>query len=108
MACLNKISNAIAQIPLDIYLRTDTGKEREVNSPLSYILSIRPNASMTPSLFKKYIINQLLIYGECFAKVIRDQDGNIKAIEPLRQGVITLIPLHQLTGTSTTDILKTK
>ncbi|WP_162474094.1 phage portal protein [endosymbiont 'TC1' of Trimyema compressum] len=89
MACLNKVSSTIGQIPLDIYLRTDKGKEKEVTSPLAYALSTRPNSGMTPSIFKKYIVNQMLIYGECFAKIIRNEVGTVKAIAPLRTGSIT-------------------
>ena len=44
---------------------------------------------MTPSVFKKYIVNQLLIFGECFAKVVRAENGSIKAIAPLKHGAIT-------------------
>ena len=89
LSCLNKIVLNVSQTPLNIYLKTKEGKEKDTTSNLAYILRSRPNASMTPSIFKKFIVNQLLIFGECFASIIRNKKGEVIAIAPLKRGIIT-------------------
>jgi len=89
LSCLNKIVSNVSQTPLNIYLKTKDGKEKDTTSNLAYVLRSRPNGSMTPSIFKKFIVNQLLIFGECFASIIRNKNGEVIAIAPLKRGTIS-------------------
>ena len=89
LSCLNKIVLNVSQTPLNIYLKTKEGKEKDTTSNLAYVLRSRPNGSMTPSIFKKFIVNQLLIFGECFASIIRNKKGEVIAIAPLKRGVVS-------------------
>lgn len=90
LTCLNKMADTIGQLPLNVYLKDDKGnKERDFKNNLDYVLSTRPAANMTPTIFKKYITMQMLIFGECFCKVIRDSTGEVIAIAPLKNSTIT-------------------
>lgn len=80
-SCINLIANSIARMPFNVLRSIDKGKEK-VSNDLSYLLKTRPNKFMTPSSFKKYIISQMLIYGESFVW-IKTKAGRVVELLPL-------------------------
>lgn len=80
-ACVNLIANSIARMPFNLLENTDKGKVK-VNNELAMLLKRRPNKFMTPSAFKKYIIIQMLVYGESFVW-IKTKNGRPTELLPL-------------------------
>ena len=80
-SCINLIANSIARMPFNVLRNTEKGKEK-VSNDLSYLLKTRPNKFMTPSAFKKYIISQMLVYGESFIW-IKTRGGRVVELLPL-------------------------
>lgn len=65
IACLNIRAGTISKMPIRVYRRTPNGKEK-VDNEVSYLLNIRPNKNMTPTMFKKLISYNVDLYGDCF------------------------------------------
>lgn len=80
-ACVNLIANSIARMPFNVLENTDQGKVK-ANNDLAMLLKRRPNKFMTPSAFKKYIIQQMLVYGESFVW-IKTKNGRPSELLPL-------------------------
>lgn len=80
-ACVNLIANNVSRMPFVLYENTENGKVKADND-LATILKKRPNKFMTPSAFKKYIVVQMLVYGEAFVW-IKTKNGRVVELLPL-------------------------
>ena len=68
--CVVIRSNSISKLPLQLFKTSKTGKIRDKNHNLWYLLEKRPNKWQTPSQFKSYIeVSLSLIHKMC----IRDR-----------------------------------
>lgn len=89
--CVVIRANSIAKLPLQLYKRTKTGKERERKHQLWYLLEKRPNKFQTPSQFKSYIEVSRLLWGNAYIQMVFDNLGNIVALEPLDPSKVTML-----------------
>lgn len=71
-ACVKIISETIATLPVNVYQKTDAGRERLTNHPAAHLLT-NPNAWQTKSQFFKTIIAHLLLWGNGYAVIQRDR-----------------------------------
>lgn len=83
-ACVRLLAETVAGLPLHLYRYTDGGKEKAVDHPLYKILYRQPNPEMTSFSFREVMMVQLLLWGNCYAQIIRDG----------RNGILGLYPLH--------------
>jgi HK97 family phage portal protein len=84
LACVKVISEAVASLPLHVYLRKDNGdSEKAFNHPLYNLLHLMPNIEMTAYTFIETALTHLLVYGNFYAQVIRDGRGYPAALYPL-------------------------
>lgn len=49
--CLKMLSETLAKMPIKLFQATEHGVERIENSDLDYVLNVRPNPLMTPTIF---------------------------------------------------------
>ena len=82
-ACIRVLSESIAQLPIHIYQHTDNGKEKVTNHALYPLLHDQPNHEMTSFVFREVMMSHLLIYGNAYAQIIRNNGGRIVGIYPL-------------------------
>lgn len=82
-ACIRVLSESIAQLPVHIYQYTDKGKEKVTNHPLYLLLHDQPNPEMTSFVFRETLMSHLLIYGNAYAQIIRNNGGQIIGLYPL-------------------------
>ena len=85
-ACVRLLAETVAGLPLHLYRYTDKegrGKEMAKDHPLYKILYRQPNPEMTSFSFRETMLVQLLLWGNCYAQIIRDG----------RNGIISLYPL---------------
>jgi len=82
-SCVRILSEAIASLPLNVYRYTDGGKEMDHLHPLFYVLHNEPNKEMTSFIFREALMSHLLIWGNAYAQIIRDNAGRIIALYPL-------------------------
>ena len=85
-ACVRLLAETVAGLPLHLYRFTDAeekGKEKAKDHPLYKILYRQPNPEMTSFSFREVMMTHLLLYGNCFAQVVRDGRNQILSIYPL-------------------------
>ena len=75
-ACVRVLSEDIAALPLQVFMRTkDGGKERARSHPLYFLLHDEPNGEMTAMSFKQAMMVNLLLGGNAYAFVEYDMSG---------------------------------
>ena len=82
-ACIRVLSEAVAQLPLHVYERTENGRERAVSHALYALLHDQPNREMTSFAFRETMMLHLLVYGNAYAQIIRNNGGQIIGLYPL-------------------------
>jgi len=84
-ACVRLLAETVAGLPLHLYRMTDgaNSKEKATDHPLYKLLYRQPNPEMTSFSFREVMMVQLLLWGNCYAQIIRDG----------RNGIISLYPL---------------
>lgn len=76
-ACVRLLSESIASLPLFLYRKTETGKEKATNNPLYGVLHDVPNPETDSFQFWQAFIANMLIYGRGYAEVVRNNAGQI-------------------------------
>jgi len=82
-ACIRVLSEAVAQLPLHVYERTENGRERAVNHVLYSLLHDQPNREMTSFAFRETMMLHLLVYGNAYAQIIRNGRNEVVGLYPL-------------------------
>lgn len=92
------ISNAIAQLPLQPYRVDDDGYKTLMKShPLWHILDCQPNQRMTRHTFIKTLVTSVLLKGNGYAYIERDESGKIvKGLHYIPQEYVTIVPPSRL------------
>ena len=83
-ACVRILSESIAALPLHVYEYKNGGKERVPNHPLYYLLHDAPNDEMTSFQFRECSMAHLLLWGNSYAQILRNNLDNITGLYPLR------------------------
>lgn len=83
-ACVRVISEDIASLPLITYKRLDRGKERATSHRLYRLLHDEPNPFMTAMQLRETLQGHVLLWGNAYANIERDDDGRPVAVWPLR------------------------
>jgi HK97 family phage portal protein len=74
-AAVRVISETIAQLPFNYYIKTERGREQYTENPLYLLANSEPNPIQTKYIFFETLINTLLLYGNAFAHIRRNQRG---------------------------------
>lgn len=82
-ACVRAISEDVASLPLITYKRLEHGKDRAVAHPIFPLLHDAPNPHMTAMQFREMMQAHLLLRGNAYAHIERDEDGRVLALWPL-------------------------
>lgn len=83
-ACVRVLAEGLAELPLHVYQFTDDGgKQRAIKHPLYSLLHDAPNPEMTSFIFRETIMNHLLLWGNAYAQIIRNGQGQITGLYPL-------------------------
>ena len=82
-SCVRILAETLAALPLQVYRRTDKGKEKAYDSPLYFLLHDQPNEEMTSFVFRETLMSHLLIWGNAYAQIIRDGRGQVLGLYPL-------------------------
>jgi len=79
-ACVNILANGIATLPMQIFKRTQTGREREKRHPTHKILEKRPNPYQGPFKFKHLIETHRNLWGNAYVNIEWRADGRPKSL----------------------------
>lgn len=94
--CIEVISNSISMMPFQPFQTDKKGfKKLMVNTPLYNILNCNPNQRMTRVQFMKVLVTNLLLDGNAYAFIERE-NGNIKALHYIPSSYVTINPPENL------------
>ena len=84
-ACVRLLAETVAGLPLHLYrMNEEAGsKEKAVDHPLYKLLYRQPNPEMTSFSFREVMMTHLLLYGNCYAQIIRDGRNSVLSLYPL-------------------------
>ncbi len=91
-ACVRLISQTVASLPILVYERTPTGRTVKEDHWFARLMAHKPNRYQTRYEFIEYMIGNLVLRGNCYAKLIR-VGGRIVSIMPMAasQVEVTLV-----------------
>ena len=90
-AAISAISESLASLPLNLYQRTDEGRQKARQHPLYKLLHDAPNDRQTALEFREMMQRHVLLRGNAYAEVIWDANGQPKALEPLHPDHVTIL-----------------
>ena len=93
-AAVRVISETISQLPLNYYIKTETGREKYTESPLFTLLHDEPNNIQTKYVFFETFLNTLLLYGNAYAHISRDNKGRPIALNLVHPDDVTVMVLN--------------
>ncbi len=83
-SCVRILAETVAMLPLIEYRRLDKGKERATDHYLYSILHDAPNPEMTSFTFRETLQGHLGTWGNAYAEIQWNSDGEVVALWPLR------------------------
>lgn len=81
-ACIRNISEDVAKVPLKMYRKTGNERER-IDHPLFDLLNHQPNPEMGSMDFRQTLTAHALGWGNGYAEIQRNINGDVKALWPL-------------------------
>lgn len=83
-AAVRHISEAIASLPIRVLVKQpDGGKLVDEEHPLHWLVAHEPNSYQTSAVFREWLMTQVLLYGNGYAKLERNGAGQVIALHPL-------------------------
>lgn len=84
-ACIRVLSEAVAQLPLNVYRYAENGGKnvKATDHYLYDLLHKAPNPEMSSFVWRETMMAHLLIWGNAYSQIIRDGTGKITALYPL-------------------------
>jgi HK97 family phage portal protein len=90
-SCVKVIAEAVASLPLHVYIEKANGDtEKAFNHPIYKLLHLAPNKEMTAYTFIETALSHLLLWGNFYAQIIRDGRGYPIALYPLLPNKIAI------------------
>jgi HK97 family phage portal protein len=84
LACVRILANSVAMLPLPVYRRlSPRGKERVPSHPLYPILQEQANPEMTAFELRRWLMQGVLLWGNCYAEIEWSARGEVAALWPL-------------------------
>ncbi len=84
-ACVRLLGETVASLPKFIYKRIKGGgKERWPDYPLYPILHDKPNSNMTSFSYFQVMMTHLLLWGNSYSEIIRENGGTVTELWPLQ------------------------
>ena len=74
--CVDKISNTLSTLPVQLFSHTKSGKRLAVGHPLFYALE-NPAVEETPTMFYGQLVRHILLKGNAYIHINRDKNGDI-------------------------------
>lgn len=99
-ACVTLIAKTIASLPLKVYRRKPNGDAVEVAETVPYyLLHDEPNPAMTSCVWREYLTANILLGGNAYAVIGRDQANRVVDLFPIPWHAVT--PARQKSGRNT-------
>ena len=101
--CVEVITNGVASLPVKLYRTDEKGFKYEIHNNLSFILSKKPTGKINAFTFYKLIVKDILLMGNAYALILRDDNGEIIGLQYIQAGLVSPIDKvdrieYQVTG----------
>lgn len=94
-ACVAAISETVGSLPLNLFERTDKGREKATGNPLYRLLHDTPNDYQTALEFREQLQRHVLLRGNGYAEIVRDNAGRPEALLPVHPDRVTILRTAQ-------------
>lgn len=93
--CVNVISESVAQLPLETYRRDADGyKTLYFSHPAFELLREFPSPDMTRFVFLKTLVSSVLLQGNGYAYIDRDEKGNALSLQYIPSGLVNIVYIN--------------
>lgn len=83
-ACVRVLAESFASLPLHTYYNGPDGDTvKALSHPLYHILHDEPNPEMTSFVFRETLMTHILLWGNGYAQILRNQRGEVMGLYPL-------------------------
>lgn len=93
-ACVSAVSETIASLPLHLYRKTDTGREKASEHALHRVLHDSPNERQSALEFREMLTAHMLLRGNAYARIVRGNDGQVRQLLPLHPDRVRILELE--------------
>jgi len=93
-ACVSAISETIGSLPLAVYRKTDTGREKAPDHALYRVLHDMPNDRQSALEFREQMTAHMLLRGNAYARIVRGGDGQVRQLIPLHPDRVRILELE--------------
>lgn len=90
-ACVQIISETVATLPPVVYRLVGDGKEPDPGHPVARLFSDEPNSLQTPVEFLELMTAHVLLRGNAYAEIVRDQRGAPSELIPLHPDRVSVL-----------------
>lgn len=87
--CIRIISEDVAKLPLQVFQKQERGRNKLSNHNLYYLFNHQPNPEMSAISFRQTLTSHALGYGNGYAEIVRDVNGDIDSLWILPPDKIT-------------------
>ncbi|WP_342488653.1 phage portal protein [Bacillus sp. FSL M8-0266] len=80
-----------AKLPLQVFKKTENGRQRAIDHPVVKLLEKRPNSLQTPYVFKHTITVHRNLWGNAYVRIVSGKNGypkELKILEPSRVRIV--------------------
>lgn len=84
-ACVRIIAGSLSSLPLHLYRRTETGRDKIKDDNLWWLLSEEPTPRYTAASMWEFVGKSILLRGDSFVFIRRDFNGAVREFIPLRR-----------------------
>ena len=89
-AAVRIIAETLAALPWQVFARLDSGRQSLPNHPVQWFLNHQANPEMSAYVFRRLIVQHMLLWGNGLAEIERDGAGRVRALWPLPPDRVTL------------------
>jgi HK97 family phage portal protein len=89
-AAVNFIPGTLAGLPLNLFRRTESGRERVTDTPLAKLLHDAPNDEQSSFEWRKYMFERVMTGGRGLSFIERNASGAVTDIWPLEPGKVKI------------------
>lgn len=90
-AAVAAISESVGSLPLDVYRRTDDGRDKARTHPLYALLHDAPNEWQTALEFREQLQRHILLRGNAYARIRWSGAGRVQALEPINPDSVSIL-----------------
>ncbi|PKE66229.1 phage portal protein [Macrococcoides caseolyticum] len=81
--CIKVLADDIAKYPISVKQKTNNKLTTEHTHPVHICLNKQPNKNMTPFVWKRLMIFHMMLYGNAYNVIMRNNKGEVTEILPL-------------------------